>query len=430
MALSLLSLAWGVRDGLRLNAAELEARRLHRLRRLLDHSYENVSYYRKLFDSVGFRPGHLKRVSDLSAIPITTRQKLQMTPSAELIARGEQLARLERYQTSGSTGSPVHIYRARREKWFRLLLTLRAFVHNGLRWDDRVVTISRLPSTLVRRSAFYRGPFIRLWNISFYEDAEKQLELLLKVRPTVLYGYAPSLAVLGNLIAKQGRGPMPLRLAATSAEILMPGYRAAIQKGFGVDPLDVYNCAELGDIGRQCSRRAGFHVNVDWLQVEILQSGNLVSPGESGEVVVTNLYRYAMPLIRYSPGDFASPAKGPCSCGLGLPLLDGLDGRAQTVVPLPGNRSFIGFSRIMSDFPEIARFQIVQRALDHFVVNLIPGAGFSRDALGRIASALGSKLGAGIRVEARVAEASELVEGPGKFRSVIPVGPVDFNQTV
>ena len=46
MALNLISLAWGVRDGLRLHATELEALQLQRLRRLLDHSYENVPYYR------------------------------------------------------------------------------------------------------------------------------------------------------------------------------------------------------------------------------------------------------------------------------------------------------------------------------------------------------------------------------------------------
>jgi phenylacetate-coenzyme A ligase PaaK-like adenylate-forming protein len=416
--------------GLRLSSVELEATQLRRLSRLVEHAYEAVPYYRRLFDSVGFRPRHLKRLTDLRVIPITTRGELQAVQRSELIAKGVKESRLKISRSSGSSGAPLQVFRVRRERWLRQLLTLRAFVHNGLRWDDRVLTISRLPSTPVHRSAFYRRPFLRRWNISFFEDAEKQLETLLKVRPTVMYGYAPSLAVLGDLIVRRGGGPMPLRLGATSAEILMPGYRTAIQKGFGVDPLDVYNCTELGDIAWQCSRRAGFHVNADWLHVEIMRSDNLASPGESGEVVVTNLYRYAMPLIRYNPGDFASPAKGLCPCGLGLPLLDSLDGRAQTLVPLPGGRYFIGFSRIMSGFPEIARYQVVQSALDHFVVNVIPGAGFSRDTLGRISSALGSKMGTGIRVEAREAHASELVEGPGKFRPVIPIGPVDFSQSV
>jgi phenylacetate-CoA ligase len=415
--------------GLRLSSVELEAAQLRRLSRLVEHAYEAVPYYRRLFDSVGFRPRHLKRLTDIHAIPITTRGNLQALPRSDLIAKDVKENRLRISQSSGSTGNPLQVCRLRRETWLRQSLTLRAFVHNGLGWNDRVVTIGRSPSTPVHGSAFYRRPFLRRWNISFFEDVEKQLETVLKVRPTVLYGYAPSLAVLGNLIAKGGGGPMPLRLAAASAEILMPGYRTAIQKGFGVDPLEVYNCTELGDIAWQCSRRAGFHVNADWLHVEIIRSDNLASPGESGEVVVTNLYRYAMPLIRYSPGDFASPAEGPCPCGLGLPLLDSLDGRAQTLVPLPGGRCFIGFSRIMSGFPEIVRYQVVQSALDHFVVNVIPGAGFSPDAPGRISSALSSKMGAGIRVEARAADASELVEGPGKFRPVIPIGSVDFSQS-
>lgn len=416
---------------MRLNATELEALQLQRLRRLLDHSYENVPYYRKLLDSVGFRPGHLKQISDLSAIPITTRQKLQTTPSAELIARGEHLARLERSQTSGSTGAPLHIYRARREKWFRLLLTLRAFLHNGMRLTDRVVTISsRPPSGGAERDISVRRLLRRRWNISFFEEADVQLRKLLSLRPAVVYGYAANVAVLADLLLKKGLAPMPLRIAASSGEILMPGYRRVIQKGFRVDPVDMYSASDLGHIAWQCNRRKGFHINADWLHVEIVRQEQPAIPGEFGEVVVTSLYRYAMPLIRYSPGDFASRAEALCPCGLGLPLLNSLEGRAQALVPLPNGRYFIGFSTLMSQFSEISRYQVMQKALDHFLVNVIPGAGFSSEVLSRVSADLSAKLGAGIRVEARAVTASELIEGPGKFRPVIPIAPIDFNRRV
>jgi len=431
MALNLISLAWGVRDGLRLHATELEALQLQRLRRLLDHSYENVPYYRKLFDSVGFRPGHLKQISDLSAIPITTRQKLQTTPSTELIARGAHLARLERSQTSGSTGAPLHIYRAPREKWFRLLLTLRAFLHNGMRLTDRVVTISsRPPSGGAECDIWVRRLLRRRWNISFFEEVDVQLRKLLNLRPAVVYGYAANVAVLADLLLKKGLAPMPLRIAASSGEILMPGYRRVIQKAFCVDPVDMYSAADLGHIAWQCNRRKGFHINADWLHVEIVRQEQSAIPGEFGEVVVTSLYRYAMPLIRYSPGDFASLGEALCPCGLGLPLLNSLEGRTQSLVPLPNGRYFIGFSTLMSQFSEVSRYQVVQKALDHFVVNVIPGAGFFSEVLSRVSADLSAKLGAGIRVEARAVTASELIQGPGKFRPVIPIGSVDFSQSV
>lgn len=426
MAPDLIYFSAGLHSSLRLGAKELEALQLARLQRLITHSYEKVPYYRKLFDSVGFRPQHLKRLSDLEAVPVTSRQALQKIPRTEMIAHGMDPTRLRKSQTSGSTGVPLQVYRTRRESWARRLLTLRAFVHNGLRWNDRVLTISHSPTTPVGRGMLPR-PYLRRWNVSFFDELEKQLQTVLKIRPTVIYGQASSVAVLSGLIIKRV-GPMPLRLVATSAEILMPGYKNVIRSAFGFEPLEIYNCTELGDIGWHCERRAGFHLNADWLRVELVRNNQAVAPEEIGEVVVTSLYRYAMPLIRYSPGDFAALAQTPCVCGVGLPMLSRLEGRTQALVPLPNGRSFIGFSPFMTQFPEIARYQIVQPALDQFVISVVLSSESSHELLNRIAEALGAKLGRDVRVEVRVVEPRQLIEGPGKFRPVIPIGPVELGR--
>ncbi len=395
-----------------------------RLKSLVVHAYDNVAYYRRLFDSVGFRPRHLKNPSDIQAIPVTTRQTLKEVPRAELISRGFDPASLRESQTSGSTGAPLKIYRAHHEGQLRRLLTLRTFLHHGLRWNDRVLTVSRAPSTPVseRRLDRYR----RRWNVSFFDDPERQLESFLKFRPTVFYGYAPSVAIVGSLLLKHGSNGFPLRVVATSAEMVTPGFRRTIRKAFGVEPLDIYNCTELGDIAWQCHQRSGLHINADWLNVEIVGHNQVLPAGESGDVVVTSLYRYAMPLIRYSPGDFASMSDAPCSCGLTLPTLDRLDGRSQQLVTLPNGRLFIGFSRIMSDFPEIARYQIHQLALNHFLINVVPGSEFSPELLARVIKACQEKLGGNVRVEARAVDAGELVLGPGKFRYLIALAPVEL----
>jgi phenylacetate-CoA ligase len=427
MAAGLISFSAGLRSGLRLGAKELETLQLMRLKSLITHAYENVSYYRKLFDSVGFAPRHLKRLSDLEAIPVTSRQTLQKVPYTEMVAHGVDPTRLRKSQTSGSTGVPLQVYKTRRESWARQLLTLRAFLHNGLRWNDRVLTISHSPTTPVQRGKFAPRLYRRRWNVSFFEEPEKQLQTVEKIRPAVIYGQASSVAVLGDLILKR-LGPMPLRLVATSAESLMPGYRTVIRTAFGMEPLEIYNCTELGDIGWQCRRRMGFHLNADWLRVELVRHNQVVAPGEIGEVVVTSLYRYAMPLIRYSPGDIAALAQTPCLCGVGLPMLSRLEGRTQALVPLPNGRYFIGFSPFMTQFPEIARYQIVQPALDQFVISVVLSSESSHELLNRIAEALGAKLGRDVRVEVRAVEPMQLIEGPGKFRPVIPIGPVELGR--
>jgi phenylacetate-CoA ligase len=110
-----------------------------------------------------------------------------------------------------------------------------------------------------------------------------------------------------------------------------------------------------------------------------VRSGEQAGGGERGEVVATNVYRYAMPLIRYNLGDVAVPSDAHCGCGLGLPIMRSLEGRTLNVVPLPNGRWFIGFLVILSEFPEIAKFQVVQKALDYFQVKIAPGPGYTPD---------------------------------------------------
>lgn len=408
-----------------MSRARLELVQLARLRRLLAYAYENVAYYRRLFDSVGFVPRHLVKLSDLQLVPVTTRQMLQKMPPTDIISRRIRRERLMVSRTSGSTGAPLQLYRRRSEQWFRLLLTLRAFRLNGLKWNDRVVTISRFPSTPMRAANRYRAPYLQRWNIAFLDDPEKQLEALQRICPTVLYGYAPSVASLGDLFFKRGIAAKSLRLVATSAEMLTSEYRTMIQNGFGLAPIDIYSCTELGDVAWQCSHRSGFHINADWLSVEVIQQKDAIPPVVVGEVVVTSLYRYAMPLIRYSPGDFATLSPTDCPCGITLPLIERLEGRAQTRVALPDGRSFIGFSRILSEFHEIARYQVVQRALNHFIVSVVPSSRWTNELSCRVANALGSKMGPGIKIEVNDVEANQLIAGPGKFRPVIPLTSTD-----
>ena len=423
----LIPFAAGLRSSLHRSRQQIEALQFFRLQQLIKHAYTSVAYYRELFDSVGFKPRHLRKLTDIDAIPVTSRETLQQIPSTKLISHGLAYSRLRKSHTSGSTGIPLEVYKTRQESWLRLLLTLRAFWLNGLRWNDRILTISHAPSTPVRSLGSTLTPYPRRWNISYSEDESILVKRFFEICPTVIYGAASRVAILANLILKQVGDPIPMRLVVSSAESLVSADRISIQTAFGVEPLEVYNCTELGDIGWQCMKRNGFHLNADWIRVDLLQQGEIASPSDSREVVVTSLYRYAMPLIRYSPGDFASVSPDLCECGIELPMLGSIDGRTQTLVPLPDGRYFMGFAQILGQFSEIRRFQVLQTALDHFVVNLVLVSGNSSAVSDRAAEALKSKLGADVRVEAHAVDRSQLIEGPGKFRPVIPIAPTHPN---
>lgn len=186
------------------------------------------------------------------------------------------------------------------------------------------------------------------------------------------------------------------------------------------------NCSEVGDVAWQCQRREAFHLNADQIYVEFLRNQRPVQEGEEGEVVLTQLYRYSMPLIRYSPGDFAVPGAVPCGCAVSLPTLRALEGRTLNAVPLTNGRVFMGFTRLLSNFPGVVRFQILQKALDHFQVSVVPDAGYSPEVLTKMVEAIHARLGHEIRVDIQPVADDALVQHSRKNQPIIPLYTVDF----
>ena len=88
-------------------------------------------------------------------------------------------------------------------------------------------------------------------------------------------------------------------------------------------------------IAAECERHDGLHVTADNLYVELVANGQLCEPGERGEVLLTDLHNYGMPLIRYKVGDVGSWKGRDCACGRGLPLLNVVEGRTLDLISTP-----------------------------------------------------------------------------------------------
>ena len=117
----------------------------------------------------------------------------------------------------------------------------------------------------------------------------------------------------------------------------------------------------------ECEKHAGMHLSEENLLLELVRDGKVLGPGESGDVVVTDLHNYGMPMIRYVNGDVAVlAAEGRCGCGRALRRLERVDGRrADTMVDGEGNAvPGIVFHVLFSDARQeiVRQFQAVQNA--------------------------------------------------------------------
>ena len=384
----------------------LRALQWRRLRSIVRYSEERCSFYASRFRAAGFSSRDLRTWSDFSQIPVTTRKDLQ--DSVQLLADGYDLGAMHRSRTSGSMGVPTATYF---DPWARILarhvLKLRARLACGLRpWDRVAIFQEDTPggswAALGRRASF-----------SVHRPPSEVVDDLRAFAPTALYGPPSHLSRLAQEGAKLPR----LRLVFTSAEMLDGSTRQQLEQAFGAPVLDVYGCTETKEIAWQCPEAGGYHVNAEWLVVEVSDGMDASGP-EKGAILVTSLYNLGMPLLRYQVGDTGTALEGCCPCGRGLPLMIPVLGRAVDYVRLPdGSRvSPYSLTCAVETVPGMRQYQIVQETRGGVTVRVVPGDEFGEAGRKAIQDLLGPILpGAALNVEV----VREIPREPsGKFRVV------------
>ena len=114
---------------------------------------------------------------------------------------------------------------------------------------------------------------------------------------------------------------------------LVDAARELIESSLGAPVVDCYATEETGIVAWQCPSGDGHHIDTDLVWVDVVNAdGSPCAPGETGELVLTNLYLKAMPFIRYRVADLGAFTAEPCSCGRTLPLLRRMQGRKMELV--------------------------------------------------------------------------------------------------
>ncbi|MDP9179468.1 MAG: phenylacetate--CoA ligase family protein, partial [Gemmatimonadota bacterium] len=183
-----------------------------------------------------------------------------------------------------------------------------------------------------------------------------------------------------------------------------------------------YGCREVGDIAHECGSHNGLHLNAEFIHIEIVDgAGNPCKPGETGDILVTCLENYGMPLIRYAIGDRGSWAtRSVCPCGRGLPMLDTVEGRSLDVVRTRSGLHIGGtyWTILLRSRPGFARFQVVQDTLDGVTIRFVADSHFDQAVLGYYSDRIKEKCGDAFDVAFRKEEDIERT-GAGKRRFVV-----------
>ena len=396
------------------------------LRRLLEHAYEHVPFYRNRFDDAGLHPDRIRTPEEFRSIPLLTREDLQESREA-LVADNFDRARLQRNQTGGSTGNPVAFYDYEANKALQKAVTSRSRSWAGFEEGQRMAIVWGAARDLPNWSWFERQKIHRVlnqrWLNSYHLTPATMAEFaerMIRWQPRYILGYATGLYAFARFLRDQKLERIRPVAVETSAEKLWDYQRELIEDVFRCKVFDAYGARDVSNIAFECEEHTGLHVLSDNVFLELLENGEPAPTGTAGEVVVTKLTNFAMPLIRYRNGDLATASGQDCPCGRPLPLLSEVVGRSNDVIATPSGELVHAayFSRVLYGVEGIRQFQVWQPALDRIEIKLCSDRELAEETLDGLRATVVRQLGPQIEVTVRCVDAIEPTP-TGKHRYVI-----------
>ena len=135
-------------------------------------------------------------------------------------------------------------------------------------------------------------------------EMRRYIALLNRVKPKLIVAYAGAMYELARFAEREGLGVEPQAAILTSADMLYPFMREKIEKAFQTTVYNRYGSREVGDIACERPGYRGLWVAPWGNYVEIIDSeGRRVPDGDEGDIAITSLTNFAMPLVRYRIGD-------------------------------------------------------------------------------------------------------------------------------
>ncbi len=333
---------------------------LEQVRRQVAYAYENAPAMRAKMEEAGVTPGAIRCLSDLEAIPITTKDSLIEARRADppwgglLGVPPQEIPRV--YLSPG----PIYDVQSTDDNFF-------------IRWRRRMHAHGFRPGDIVVNTfSYHMSPAGHWFDEAIRQigataipmgtgNTELQAQVLRDMRATGWTGMPSFLMAIFNKAEELGIDPARdycLRAISAGGEMGGAQIRQQLQEQYGILSYDSYGTADVGLISYECQQRSGMHVHEEIL-VEIADeiTGKQLGPGEVGQVVVTPFDR-CYPLLRFGTGDLSSYVEGQCACGRTSLRLSGILGRVGQAVRVRG--MFVHprqLQQVLGRFAEIERYQ-------------------------------------------------------------------------
>ena len=436
----------------KMNEQDKARTRNARLRELVRHAKANSPYYKRLYQNIDdhFSLGDLPpsnkldlmaRFDDWITDPAVKLRDIQdFMRDPDNIGRKFQ-GRYLIFTTSGSTGNPLvalcdktthHMFGAiNARRSFARKQDVKSFVLRGGKSIGVFATGGFYLGNSSVRARLLAMPWKKrqLAVTSALRPIPEIVRELNAFQPAMLGGYP---TVLELLVDEQKKGRLNIHpvIIMPGGEYLSEVVRSRLLEAFGCYVQTSYSCTEGGCVAHECTEHH-FHVNEDWILVEPVDRENRpVADGvQSDKILLTNLFNYAQPFIRYEVTDRVVMHHEACPCGNTSPWLT-LEGRTDDVASFWENGKEIKIAPLaiyaaLKEVHGIMRFQLTVRKENRAELRLVPAEGVEKQAaFERASDALKALLSLHGVTDVSVALSEEEPRqhpGSGKFKHIVHI---------
>ena len=355
---------------------EIQQKKLYTLIR---YANQNIPYYKRIVKEHNIQFSEDTIFEDIKKFPLLTKDVIRNNFDELYKFRDNTYYR---NSSGGSTGEPVVFYQ---DKNYLEWAIANKYLFNewaGRKLGDPMVKLwGSLRDTLKGGQSFKGYLRQQLSGITIL-NSNKMIEKVMyeyvkrinNIKPYLILAYTSSIDELARFIQEHHLSVYSLPAVMTTAGVLYPEVYERIKKVFVTKVFNRYGSREVSDIACNCEKSDGLHLNTDIHYLEIVDDeGREVEVGKPGNIIITLLTNYTMPLIRYKIGDRGILSAKNSQCGHGFPLLKKVTGRIKSVFinkfgDSIGDDLFIALFRLKEN---VKQFQIIQETIDYIIINLV-----------------------------------------------------------
>lgn len=363
------------------NESILEARRFASLKKLIEHCYRNVPYYQQLMKNLEISPSDISSIEDLNKFPLLSKQLL--TKNFDLLrATNVSRKRMQLVASGGTTGNPVQAYRDLRNeyrsdaalwrfwKWAGYVLGMKS-----VRFEAHLDELEIAKNIREKLRLFMDNVSnLNAFNLS-KKNMDNYVALINQKKPEVFRGYSSAILNFTRYVRDHGIKIHKPKSIIITADKIYQKEKREISSFFLCDVFEEYGCREIGVFAHECEQHSGLHVADEDFIIEVINpsDNSLAERNEFGEIVITCLLNYAMPMIRYKLGDFGKVLNNNCTCGRKLTLIDYIEGRVADFIITKSKKRVYGpaFQIAFDNVKGISQYLIEQKEIGKINIKII-----------------------------------------------------------